>query len=86
MTLVLMNAQVVGWKLPPYSHLKRSVREIERSAQRGGELLKDLLRQFPDGLPVAECTNASAALAVSATCSEPEVNGPARRRAAHNRM
>ena len=43
MTGVLTNAQVMGWKLPPYSHLKRSVREVERNAQRGGELLKRLM-------------------------------------------
>ena len=43
-TGVLMNAQVLEWKLPPYSHLKRSVREVERNAQRGSELLKRLLR------------------------------------------
>src|SRR5689334_9845329 len=42
MTGVVVNAQVLGWKLPPYSHLKRPVREVERNAQRGGELLKRL--------------------------------------------
>jgi hypothetical protein len=45
-TGVLMNAQVLEWKLPPYSHLKRSVREVERNAQRGGELLKRLMRRL----------------------------------------
>ena len=45
MTGVLSNAQVLGWKLPPYSHLKRSVREVERNAQRGGELLKRLINR-----------------------------------------
>ena len=50
MTGVLVNAQVMGWKLPPYSHLKRPVREVERNAQRGGELLKRLmLRCTPRG-------------------------------------
>jgi hypothetical protein len=48
MTAVLMNAQVVGWKLPPYSHLKRPVRELERNAQRSGELLKQLIRRVQD--------------------------------------
>jgi hypothetical protein len=43
MTGVMVNAQVLGWKLPPYSHLKRPVREVERNAQRGGELLKRLM-------------------------------------------
>lgn len=45
MTGVLTNAQVVGWKLPPYSHLKRPIRELERNAQRGGELLKSLMQR-----------------------------------------
>ena len=45
-TAVLMNTQVLDWKLPPYSRLKRPVREIERHAQRGGALLKRLLLQF----------------------------------------
>ncbi|MFI5116121.1 MAG: hypothetical protein ACHP8B_05415 [Terriglobales bacterium] len=45
-TAVLMNAQVLGWKLPPYSHLKRPSREIERNAQRGSELMKCLLRRL----------------------------------------
>ncbi|MFZ0313548.1 MAG: hypothetical protein WAL85_12650 [Candidatus Korobacteraceae bacterium] len=48
-TGVLMNAQVLEWKLPPYSHLKRSVREVERNAQRGGELLKQLMRRLVPG-------------------------------------
>jgi hypothetical protein len=43
-TGVLINAQVLGWKLPPYSHLKRPVHEMERNAQRGGELLRRLLQ------------------------------------------
>ncbi len=45
-TAVLMNAQVLGCKLPPYSRLKRPLREIERNAQRGGELLKRLLSRL----------------------------------------
>ncbi len=49
---VLMNAQVMGWKLPPYSHLKRPLREIERNAQRGSELMKCLLRRLaPEAAP-----------------------------------
>lgn len=45
-TGVLLNAQVLEWKLPPYSHLKRSVREVERNAQRGSELIKRLQRRL----------------------------------------
>ncbi|HUI85426.1 MAG TPA: hypothetical protein VL240_14465 [Candidatus Binatia bacterium] len=41
-TGVLLNAQVLQWKLPPYSHLKRPVREMERNAQRGSELRRRL--------------------------------------------
>jgi hypothetical protein len=48
MTSVLTNAQMLGWKLPPYSHLKRPVRQVERSAQRGAELLKCLMRKLGD--------------------------------------
>ena len=46
MTAVLINAQVLEWKLPPYSRLKRPVREIELHARRSGALLKRLLREF----------------------------------------
>jgi hypothetical protein len=46
MTAVLINAQALRWKLPPYSRLKRPVREIERHAQRSGALLKRLLGEF----------------------------------------
>lgn len=40
---VLLNAQVLDGKLPPYSRSKRYIHEIERSAQRGGALIKRLL-------------------------------------------
>jgi hypothetical protein len=43
---MLINAQVMEWKLPPYSHAKRYVREIERSAQRGAELVKQVVRKL----------------------------------------
>ena len=43
MTAVVTNAQVLSWKLPPYSHLKRPVREMERGAQRSSELLRRLI-------------------------------------------
>ena len=45
-TAVLMNVQVLEWKLPPYSRLKRPLREIERNAQRGRELVKRLLSRL----------------------------------------
>ena len=43
---VLMNAQVLDGKMPSYSRSKRYVHEIERSAQRGGALLKRLLSRL----------------------------------------
>jgi len=43
---MLLNAQVLEWKLPSYSRLKRNLHEIERNAQRGGELVRRLLKRF----------------------------------------
>lgn len=54
MTAVLTNTQVLSWKLPPYSHLKRSVHEVERNAQRGGELLKRLVSRCAEKASVRE--------------------------------
>ena len=48
---VLLNAQVMAWKLPSYSRSKRYLHEIERNAQRGGELVKRLLERSHDGCP-----------------------------------
>lgn len=48
-TPILMHAQMLEWKLPPYSHLKRPVRELERNARRGSELVKALMRRAGDG-------------------------------------
>jgi hypothetical protein len=42
---ILLNAQVIEWKLPSYSRIKRNVHEVERSAQRGGLLVKRILQQ-----------------------------------------
>ena len=41
---ILLNAQVIEWKLPSYSRLKRHLHEIERSAQRAGEITRRLGR------------------------------------------
>ncbi len=49
---MLVNAQVMQWKLPAYSHSKRYVREIERGAQRGASLVKQLLQHL--GAPVQD--------------------------------
>ncbi|HEY4960196.1 MAG TPA: histidine kinase dimerization/phospho-acceptor domain-containing protein [Candidatus Limnocylindrales bacterium] len=40
---MLLNAQVLEWKLPSYSRSRRYLHEIERNAQRGGALVKQLL-------------------------------------------
>jgi hypothetical protein len=40
---VLINSQVLEWKLPPYRRLKRLAREIERHAQRSAALLQQWL-------------------------------------------
>lgn len=43
---VIVNALAVEWKLPAYSKSRRYIHQIERNAQRGGELVKRLLRQL----------------------------------------
>ena len=45
---ILLNAQIVEWKLPSYSRLKRNVHEIERGAQRGAFIVSKL-RAMTDG-------------------------------------
>src|SRR5271165_3801921 len=45
--VVLINAQALDGKLPSYSRAKRYIHEIERSAQRGGALLKRWLDRPP---------------------------------------
>jgi hypothetical protein len=41
-----IDVQVLNWRLPPYSRLKRPVRDVERHAQLGGELLKRLMERL----------------------------------------
>jgi hypothetical protein len=50
---MLLNAQVMEWKLPSHSRSKRYVHEIERNAQRGGELVKQLLARLESICPAA---------------------------------
>ena len=50
---MLLNAQVMEWKLPSYSRSKRYLHEIERNAQRGGELVKRLLGRLEASSPTA---------------------------------
>ena len=42
---ILLNAQVVEFRLPSYSRLKRNLHELERSAQRASVLVKRLLQR-----------------------------------------
>ncbi len=67
---MVMNAQVMQWKLPAYSHSKRYVREIERSAQRGGSMVDQLMRCLGVSVLADEesCGNA-------VTAQEPSVDG-----------
>jgi len=48
-TAVLVHAQVLEWKLAPYSRLKRPLRELERHARRSGALLRRWLQQRESG-------------------------------------
>jgi len=43
-TALVLNAQALECKLPAYSHLKRPVRQLSRTAQRTGQLMKQLMR------------------------------------------
>jgi hypothetical protein len=46
---ILLNAQVIEWKLPSYSRIRRNVHEVERSAQRGAVLLSRLKHWVESG-------------------------------------
>ena len=48
MSGVLLNAQMLEWKLPPYSHLKRPIREVARNAQRAAELMRRLQQRWSE--------------------------------------
>jgi hypothetical protein len=52
---VLLNAQVMAWKLPSYSRGKRYLHEIERNAQRAGELAKRLLERSQNSCQIRQC-------------------------------
>jgi len=39
---IVLNAQIMEWKLPSYSQMRRNTHEIQRSAQRASVLLKRL--------------------------------------------
>ena len=43
---VLLNTPAMEWKLSSYSRLKRNLHEVQRNAQRGGELAKRLLNRL----------------------------------------
>ncbi len=48
---ILLNTQVIEFRLPSYSRLKRNLHEIERSAQRAGMLVKRLLLRRGENSP-----------------------------------
>jgi hypothetical protein len=88
-TALLINTQVLEWKLPPYSRLKRQVREIERHAQRSGTLLKGLLGRLEKNEAVQEScgrvpfwrgTTAAVTAQGSAATDERAVKRPSQRR------
>jgi len=70
-TAVLLTAQMLEWKLPPYSHLKRPIREIARNAQRAGELFIRLTDRCTEAGP---CTPSPAKVIPRDTCRD---GGPA---------
>ena len=46
---IILNTQVMEWKLPSYSRMRRNLHEIERSAQRCRLLLQRLLSCVDSG-------------------------------------
>jgi len=46
---ILLNAQLIEWKLPSYSGMRRNVHEVERSAQRGALLVNRLKHWLDTG-------------------------------------
>src|SRR5450755_308938 len=81
---MLLNAQVMEWKLPSYSRSRRYLHEIERNAQRGGELVKQLLQQLGTRCPAdlhdsRSCGDAPSRAGANGAVSsqEPNVTGPA---------
>lgn len=57
LTATLLNAQMLSWKVPPYSRMKRTVREMERNAQLGVELMRRLQQLTGEGGNIAFCGN-----------------------------
>ena len=49
---IVLNAQIMEWKLPSYSSMRRNTHEIQRSAQLANVLLKRLAAR--DSAPAAE--------------------------------
>jgi hypothetical protein len=78
LTSVIMNAQMLEWKLPAYSHLKRPLHELERNAQRGGELVKQLRQRVGEGKSdQARIGNADSQVMVSTVVAMQEPGGRA---------
>jgi hypothetical protein len=72
---VLLNAQVMAWKLPSYSRGKRYLHEIERNAQRGGELVKRLLERSQAKCNMGRCTGRPGAEAAPVVGLDSEARG-----------
>jgi hypothetical protein len=86
---MLVNAQVMEWKLPPYSHAKRYVREIERNAQRSAELVKQVMRKLAivdERQQVCEEVPDFTGAMAAVTAQEPNVKEPSLARPANGRF
>jgi hypothetical protein len=77
LTGVLLNAQLLEWKLPPYSHLKRPVREVARNAQRGSELLKRLVLHCAARRPESQACTDGGTAALRQACKPPRTTAAA---------
>jgi hypothetical protein len=57
LTATLLNAQMLSWKVPPHSRMKRTVREMERNTQLSVELLRRFQLLTGTGGDAALCGN-----------------------------
>jgi len=71
MTTVLLNAQMLEWKLPPYSHLKRPVHEVARNAQRATELMRRLQQRCAQAGSLLQDQDASSSATASQSAQWP---------------
>jgi len=69
---ILLNAQVIGMKLPSYSRLRRNVHEVERSAQRSAVLVKRLENWLKTEAK-CKCYSKAPANNLHGTCAETKI-------------